>query len=70
MYSASGLQPNFLLNGHDCAIDLLPGAQRTVYPLSILEQKAIEEYIQEVLQQHLIRPSTSPAASSFFLVAK
>ncbi len=57
----------------DCAIDLLPGAtlpKGRVYPLSIPEQKAMEEYIQEALQQHFIRPSTSPATSSFFFVAK
>ncbi len=30
----------------------------------------MEEYIQEALQQHFIRPSTSPATSSFFFVAK
>ncbi|KAK3564885.1 hypothetical protein QTP86_030827 [Hemibagrus guttatus] len=42
----------------DCAIDLLP------------ENKAMEEYISEALQRGFIRPSTSPAASSFFFVAK
>ncbi|KAK3521850.1 hypothetical protein QTP70_018584 [Hemibagrus guttatus] len=41
-----------------------------VYPLSILENKAMEEYISEALQQGFIRSSTSPAASSFFFVAK
>ncbi len=30
----------------------------------------MEEYIQEALQQHSIRPSISPAASIFFFVAK
>ncbi|KAL0172449.1 hypothetical protein M9458_032760, partial [Cirrhinus mrigala] len=57
----------------DCAIDLLPGAKLPkgrVYPLSIPERAAMEEYIQEALQQGFIRPSTSPAASSFFFVAK
>ncbi|KAK3517542.1 hypothetical protein QTP70_012630 [Hemibagrus guttatus] len=34
------------------------------------EEKAMEEYIQEALAQGYIRPSTSPAASSFFFVAK
>ncbi|KAK3512868.1 hypothetical protein QTP70_028933 [Hemibagrus guttatus] len=55
----------------DCAIDLLPGAKLPkgrVYPLSIPENKAMEEYISEALQQGFIRPSTS--ASSFFFVAK
>ncbi|KAK3506694.1 hypothetical protein QTP70_015432 [Hemibagrus guttatus] len=40
------------------------------YPLSIAEEKAMEEYIKEALAQGYIRPSTSPAASSFFFVAK
>ncbi len=57
----------------DCAIDLLPGEpvpRGRIYPLSIPEQKAMEEYIEEALEQEYIRPSTSPAASSFFFVAK
>ncbi|KAK3517638.1 hypothetical protein QTP70_013772 [Hemibagrus guttatus] len=57
----------------DCVIDLLPGAKLPkgrVYPLSIPENKAMEEYISEALQQGFIRPSTSPEASSFFFVAK
>ncbi len=57
----------------DCAIDLLPGEpvpSGKIYPLSIPEQKAMEEYIEEALQQGYIRPSTSPAASSFFFMAK
>ncbi|KAI2646638.1 Transposon Tf2-8 polyprotein [Labeo rohita] len=57
----------------DCAIDLLPGAQLPkgkVYPLSIPEHQAMEEYISEALNQGFIRPSTSPAASSFFFVGK
>ena len=57
----------------DCAIDLLPGAtlpKGRIYPLSIPEQKAMEEYVQEALRQGFIRPSTSPATSSFFFVAK
>ncbi|KAI2654763.1 Retrotransposon-derived protein PEG10 [Labeo rohita] len=57
----------------DCAIDLLPGAQLPkgrVYPLSIPECQAMEEYITEALNQGFIRPSTSPAASSFFFVGK
>ncbi|XDV15206.1 hypothetical protein PO909_015336 [Leuciscus waleckii] len=57
----------------DCAIDLLPGAtlpHGKVYPLSIPEQKAMEEYVEEALRQGYIRPSTSPAASSFFVGKK
>ncbi|KAL0151536.1 hypothetical protein M9458_053188 [Cirrhinus mrigala] len=56
----------------DCTIDLLPGAQLPkgrVYPLSIPERQAMEEYIKEALQQGFIQPSTSPAASSFFVGA-
>ncbi|KAL0158815.1 hypothetical protein M9458_046891, partial [Cirrhinus mrigala] len=37
---------------------------------SVPEQAAMEEYIKEALQQGFIRPSTSPAASSFFFVSK
>ncbi|KAL0152701.1 hypothetical protein M9458_052424, partial [Cirrhinus mrigala] len=57
----------------DCAIDLLPGAQLPkgkVYPLSIPERQAMEVYITEALNQGFTRPSTSPAASSFFFVGK
>ncbi|KAL0167736.1 hypothetical protein M9458_035958, partial [Cirrhinus mrigala] len=57
----------------DCAIDLLPGAQLAkgkIYPLSIPERQAMEAYITEALNQGFIRPSTSPAASSFFFVGK
>ncbi|KAL0167181.1 hypothetical protein M9458_039025 [Cirrhinus mrigala] len=57
----------------DCAIDLLPGAQLPkgrVYPLSIPERQAMEEYISEALAQGFIQPSTSPAASSCFFVGK
>ncbi|KAI2647118.1 Transposon Tf2-6 polyprotein [Labeo rohita] len=57
----------------DCSIDLLPGArlpQGKIYPLSIPEREAMENYINEALKQGFIRPSTSPAVSSFFLVDK
>lgn len=48
----------------DCAIDLLPG------PLFILEQKAMEEYIEEALKQELIWQSTFPATLIFFFLGK
>ncbi len=67
---ASKLPPHRLW---DCAIDLLPGEpvpRGRIYPLSIPEQKAMEKFIEEALQQGYVRPSTSPAASSFFFVAK
>ncbi|KAK3510954.1 hypothetical protein QTP70_027807, partial [Hemibagrus guttatus] len=57
----------------DCAIDLIPGEpvpKGRIYSLSIPEEKAMEEYIKEALSQGYIRQSTSPAASSFFFVAK
>ncbi|XP_048054364.1 uncharacterized protein LOC125273140 [Megalobrama amblycephala] len=47
-----------------------PVPKDKIYPLSIPEEKAMEEYIKEALDQGYIRPSTSPAASSFFFVAK
>ncbi|KAK3563211.1 hypothetical protein QTP86_018263 [Hemibagrus guttatus] len=56
----------------DCAIDLIPGEpvpRGRIYSLSLPEEKAMEEYIMEALAQGYIRPSTSPAASSFFFVA-
>ncbi|KAL0147094.1 hypothetical protein M9458_057618, partial [Cirrhinus mrigala] len=57
----------------DCAIHLVPNAslpKGKIYPLSLPESKAMEEYIREALSQEYIRPSTSPAASSFFFVSK
>ncbi len=57
----------------DCAIDLLPGyklPKGRLYSLSIPEHKAMEENIQEALNQGYIRPSSSPAAASFFFVGK
>lgn len=37
----------------DCTIELQPGITPNdlIYPLSITEQQAMEEYIQEALQQ-------------------
>ncbi|KAK3524084.1 hypothetical protein QTP70_018005 [Hemibagrus guttatus] len=55
----------------DCAIDLLPNAsppRGRVYPLSLPESKAMEEYIETALAAGHIRPSTSPAG--FFFVGK
>ncbi|KAK3507316.1 hypothetical protein QTP70_013715 [Hemibagrus guttatus] len=57
----------------DCAIDLLPNAsppRGQVYPLSLPESKAMEEYIETALAAGHIRPSTSPAAAGFFFVGK
>ncbi|KAK3506886.1 hypothetical protein QTP70_030924 [Hemibagrus guttatus] len=57
----------------DCTIDLIHGEpvpRGKIYSLSIPEEKAMEEYINEALSKGYIRPSTSPAASSFFFMAK
>ncbi|KAK3555747.1 hypothetical protein QTP86_028976, partial [Hemibagrus guttatus] len=57
----------------DCTIDLLLNAsppRGRVYPLSLPEAKAMEEYIEEALAVGHIRPSTSPAAAGFFFVGK
>ncbi|KAK3558981.1 hypothetical protein QTP86_000098 [Hemibagrus guttatus] len=57
----------------DCVIDLLPNAsppRGQVYPLSFLETRAMEEYIEEALAVGHIRPSTSPVVAGFFFVGK
>ncbi|KAK3568650.1 hypothetical protein QTP86_011419 [Hemibagrus guttatus] len=67
---ASNLPPH---RPWDCAIGLIPGEpvpKGRIYSLSIPEEKAMEEYIKEALSQGYIHPSTSPAVSSFFFVAK
>lgn len=56
----------------DLAIYLIlgePVPHGKIYPLLLPEQKAME-YIEENLHKGYIHPSTSPAASSFFFVAK
>jgi len=55
---------NFLHTGHGT----LPS--RKIYPLSIPEQKAMEEYVKEAPQQGYILPSTSLSTSTFFFLAK
>ncbi|KAK3570320.1 hypothetical protein QTP86_017165 [Hemibagrus guttatus] len=65
--------PGHLPQPWDCAIDLLPNAsppRGRVYPLSLPESKTMEEYIETTLAVGHIRPSTSPAAASFFFVRK
>ncbi|KAK3570702.1 hypothetical protein QTP86_025017 [Hemibagrus guttatus] len=57
----------------DCAIDLLPNTslpKGRIYPLSLPESKAMEEYIKTALAVGHIRPSTSPAAAGMFFVGK
>lgn len=57
----------------DCTIELLPNAmppRSKVYPLSIPEKQAMEDYVQEALVAGYSQPSTSPAAVGFFFVEK
>ncbi|KAK3516007.1 hypothetical protein QTP70_000893 [Hemibagrus guttatus] len=57
----------------DCTIDLLPNAsppRGRVYPLSLPEAKAMEEYIEEALAVGQAQPSTSLAAAGFFFVGE
>ncbi|KAK3527496.1 hypothetical protein QTP86_023020 [Hemibagrus guttatus] len=57
----------------DCAIDLLPNSflpKGRIYPLSLPESKAMEDYIEGALAAGHIQPSTSPAAAGFFFVEK
>ncbi len=71
-YSACREPLNYLLTGHGTVqliwyqVNECPGKKS----LSLPEQKAMEEYIEEALQQGYIHSSTSPAASNFFFVAK
>ncbi|KAK3566079.1 hypothetical protein QTP86_025539 [Hemibagrus guttatus] len=56
----------------DCAIPV-PSASPPkgwIYPLSLPESKAMEEYIESSLAAGHIRPSMSPAAAGFFFVGK
>ncbi|KAK3549027.1 hypothetical protein QTP70_027751, partial [Hemibagrus guttatus] len=57
----------------DCAIDLLPNSSPPrgwVYPLSLPEAKAMEEYIETALAAGHIWPSTSLVAAGFFFMGK
>ncbi|KAK3542186.1 hypothetical protein QTP86_016881 [Hemibagrus guttatus] len=57
----------------DCATHLLPNTSLPkgwIYPLSFLESKAMEEYIETALAAGHIRPSMSPAAAGFFFDGK
>ncbi|KAK3567221.1 hypothetical protein QTP86_014214 [Hemibagrus guttatus] len=57
----------------DCAIKLFPNAmlpKNRVYPLSLPETKAMEDYIEEALSAGHIHISTSPVAAGFFFVKK
>lgn len=57
----------------NCAVNLLPGAtlpHSKVYPQSIPEQKAIEEYIGKGFKLEFSCTFTVLAASSFFFLGK
>ncbi|KAK3557084.1 hypothetical protein QTP70_024750 [Hemibagrus guttatus] len=57
----------------DCAINLLPNTslpKGRIYPLSLPESEAMEDYIEGALAAGHIRPSTSPAVAGFFFVEK
>lgn len=58
---------------YDCAIDLLlvtTPPHNCTYPLSVSEQLAMEEYVDEALKQVYIEPSNSPAFAWFYFVEK
>src|SRR6266481_3034620 len=57
----------------DHAIELIPDAQpfsTKVYPLSLVEQKELDSFLEENLQTGQIHPSKSPMASPVFFVDK
>ena len=58
----------------DHAIKLKPGAPTTlpgkIYPLSQMELKELEKFVQEHMKRGTIRPSKSPYAASFFFIKK
>ena len=58
----------------DHAVELVPDANTSksckVYPLSVSEQKELDEFLKENLDTGRIRPSKSPMASPVFFVKK
>ncbi|KAI2654616.1 Transposon Tf2-8 polyprotein [Labeo rohita] len=70
MYSANKQPPCYHHIGHGIVPPTCCRGPSRVYPLSIPERQAMEEYITEALNQGFIQPSTSPATSSFFFVGK
>ena len=57
----------------DHAIDLIPGSKpfsTTVYPISPVEQKELNDFLDENLSSGHICPSKSPMASQVFFVKK
>jgi hypothetical protein len=58
----------------DIAIDLVEGAPKTldckIYPLTLVEQGKLEEYVKENLEKGNIRPSKSQYSSPFFFAGR
>ena len=57
----------------DHAIDLVPGSKpfsTKVYQISLVEQKELDDFLDENLSSGRIRPSKSPMASPVFFVKK
>src|SRR5882724_8126065 len=57
----------------DHAIELIPDAQMfstKVYPLEPVEQKQLDEFLEENLKSRCIHPSKSPMASPVFFIKK
>ena len=57
----------------DHAIQLTPGAEpfsTKVYPMSPVEQKELDAFLEENLKSRRIRPSKSPMASPVFFIKK
>ena len=57
----------------DHAIELIPDAQMfstKVYPLAPVEQKQLDEFLEENLKSQCIHPSKSPMASPVFFIKK
>ncbi|KAI2655957.1 Transposon Tf2-9 polyprotein [Labeo rohita] len=58
---------------YDCSIDLIPGStppRGKLYSLSNPEREALKKYLSESLAAGTIVPSSSPAGTGFFFVAK
>ena len=52
----------------DHAIDLIPGANTKVYPMSTNGQEELQRFLQENLAKGYIRPSKSPLSSPVFFI--
>jgi len=57
----------------DHAIELIPGSEpksSKIYPLSPVEQKELDSFLEENLRTGRIRPSKSPMAALVFFIKK